>query len=325
MDEYEYITREYKGEKVYARELRKMSRQGWEVVHAETIPIRRGCITTTLWVLLSLVTLGIWPLLVWLLRGRQVKVVVQYRRRKGAAGKSSHQAQPQEVVTAALPQKKKGNNKILWAIGGGVLLAFLSICVALAGGGKHTAPNGTSTVAVSATRVSTLPTPTVTPTWKPKPTLTPTVSMLKWGVISGIAPADVTVNLKQRGFSCGSVEESAGGGYLRSCKLVMGNADFQVDIYGDKILEVGMIEVNVTSTNGNPLSLATISPVMEFVSTIPFIDHPDLQNKAKQWVRTHLRSLNVSKSPQDGKIGQVYVEIVGNPPLAYSLSLSANK
>jgi len=321
--EYEYITREYKGEKVYARDLRKMSRAGWEVAHAETIPVQRGCLATTFWVLLSLVTLGIWPLLVWLLRGRRVKVVVQYRRPKGRNQEAVRlQAQTQNVVPQTL-QKGGQSNKMLWVVGGGVLLAFLSICVAFGGNKRQTTVTVTPTRVMTSTPLAVIP----TPTWQPKPTTTlaPTVPTLKWGVISGIAPADVTVNLEKRGFSCASVEEGSAGGYYRSCKAVIGNADYQVDIYGDRPLEVGMIEVNVTSTNGNALSPAAISPVLEFVSTIPFIDHPNLQNEAKQWVRAHLQRINSTKKPQDGKIGQVYVELVGNPPLAYSLSLSAKK
>ena len=322
--EYEYITREYKGEKVYARDLRKMSRSGWEVVHAETIPVRRGCLATTFWVLLSIVTLGIWPLLVWLLRGRRVKVVVQYRRPKGGEQEEVRvRAQAQNVV----PQKSKKarkSNKVLWVVGGGILLVSLCIGVSL---GSHESQTTTVTSTPTLAATSTSLPATSTPTRQPKSTSTPVATMptLRWGVISGIAPADVTVNLENRGFSCTSVEEGAAGGYYRSCKAVIGNADFRVDVYGDRPLEVGMIEVNVTSADGNALSPAVISPVLEFVSTIPFIDHPDLQNEAKQWVRVHLQSLNSSKQPQSGKIGQVYIELVGNPPLAYSLSLSAKR
>jgi hypothetical protein len=79
-DQYQYMTKTYRGEKAYRRDLAKMSARGWEVVNAETIPIRRGCLTTLFWILLSIVTFGILPLVVWAFMGRPVKIVVQYRR-----------------------------------------------------------------------------------------------------------------------------------------------------------------------------------------------------------------------------------------------------
>ena len=78
--QYKYITKTYNGDKAYQRDLRNMSAQGWEVVNAETIPIRRGCLSTLFWIILAIVTLGILPLIVWAFMGRRVKVVVQYRR-----------------------------------------------------------------------------------------------------------------------------------------------------------------------------------------------------------------------------------------------------
>lgn len=77
---YKYITKTYQGDKAYQRDLKRMSAQGWEVVNAETIPVRGGCLSTLFWVVLAIATLGILPLIVWLLMGRRVKVVVQYRR-----------------------------------------------------------------------------------------------------------------------------------------------------------------------------------------------------------------------------------------------------
>lgn len=77
---YRYTTKTYNGEKQYHRDLKKMSAQGWEVVNAETVPIRRGCLSTIFWVTLSVLTLGILPILVWLLVGRPVRIIVQYRR-----------------------------------------------------------------------------------------------------------------------------------------------------------------------------------------------------------------------------------------------------
>lgn len=77
---YKYTTKTYNGEKEYQRDLKKMSARGWEVVNAETVPIRRGCISTIFWVTLSVLTLGILPILVWLIIGRPVRIVVQYRQ-----------------------------------------------------------------------------------------------------------------------------------------------------------------------------------------------------------------------------------------------------
>lgn len=78
--QYKYTTKTYQGEKRYAQDLKRMSAQGWEVVNAETVPIQRGCLSTVFWVVLSIATLGILPLIVWALMGRRVKVIVQYRR-----------------------------------------------------------------------------------------------------------------------------------------------------------------------------------------------------------------------------------------------------
>jgi hypothetical protein len=76
---YKYITKTYNGDKAYQRDLKKMSARGWEVVNAETVSIRRGCLSTLFWVTLSILTLGILPLIVWAFMGRRVKVIVQYR------------------------------------------------------------------------------------------------------------------------------------------------------------------------------------------------------------------------------------------------------
>lgn len=76
---YTYTSKTYGSEKAYHKDLKYMSSRGWEVVHAETIPIKWGCITTIFWITLSILTLGILPLIVWILVGRQVKIVVQYR------------------------------------------------------------------------------------------------------------------------------------------------------------------------------------------------------------------------------------------------------
>ena len=77
---YTYKTKTYQGDKAYHRDLKRMSARGWEVVNAQTVPVRRGCLTTIFWVILSIATLGILPLIVWALMGRRVKVIVQYRR-----------------------------------------------------------------------------------------------------------------------------------------------------------------------------------------------------------------------------------------------------
>lgn len=78
--DYVYKTKTYQGERAYRRDLKRMSAHGWEVVNAQTVPVRRGCLTTIFWVVLSIATLGVLPLIVWALVGRRVKVVVQYRR-----------------------------------------------------------------------------------------------------------------------------------------------------------------------------------------------------------------------------------------------------
>ena len=78
--DYTYTTRTYEGEKAYERGLRQMSAEGWEVVNAETVPMHRSCLATAFWVVLSIATLGIVPLIVWAFMGRRVKVIVQYRK-----------------------------------------------------------------------------------------------------------------------------------------------------------------------------------------------------------------------------------------------------
>lgn len=78
-NKYTYKSRTYDNEKAYQKDLKAWSSMGWEVVHAETIPMQRGCISTIFWVILSILTLGILPLIVWAFVGRQIKIVVQYR------------------------------------------------------------------------------------------------------------------------------------------------------------------------------------------------------------------------------------------------------
>lgn len=77
---YTYTTKTYKGEKPYQKDLRRMSAQGWEVVNAETIPVRRSCLATTFWIIICIATLGILPLIIWAFMGRRVTVIVQYRK-----------------------------------------------------------------------------------------------------------------------------------------------------------------------------------------------------------------------------------------------------
>ena len=136
----------------------------------------------------------------------------------------------------------------------------------------------TETIASTATTMSTATNvPTIAPSNTPRPTATEEATAL----LPGLMPADVTVNLEQRGFTCGTVDQGQLY-YIRSCDLDTADYSLHVEIYGRELLSVDFIDSTVLQYTSPDYEFA--ASFLGFMATMPY--DGAVQQEARNWVET---------------------------------------
>ena len=150
--------------------------------------------------------------------------------------------------------------------------------------------------------------PTETPTPKPTKTPRPTATPKSPALIPGLWPADVTENMKTRGFECSGVQE--GQDYLVwSCTRNSEDAMLRVDIYGRTLTSIDMIEAASLQFGVPDDELST--EFLGFVSTMPYDGaSPDA---ARAWVRETLPTLQGAGDVRSATFGGVEYRLLGIP------------
>lgn len=143
----------------------------------------------------------------------------------------------------------------------------------------------------------------------PLPTFIPaTVAPL----IPGIIPADVTINLENKGFDCSSVEQGELY-YFRTC-----NKDYDViatlhaEVYGRGLLSVDFISATAMQfvVPANPDTAASF---LGYVATSPFVGDSALQEQARTWVEANTAKIVGDGVAIETTINRIHFVLSGLP------------
>lgn len=155
---------------------------------------------------------------------------------------------------------------------------------------------------------------TETPTDAPEPTRTPAATKTPLptkapevvaGLIPGLVRTDVTVNLEERGFTCGSVEESDGY-YSWLCQIDNDEASGFVTVYGRTLTTVDLIDASITA--GDDVAGA----ILGFIATMPFEGaEPEA---ARGWVEATLPGIAKNGDVRTKRFGGVEYRLFGAAP-----------
>lgn len=124
--------------------------------------------------------------------------------------------------------------------------------------------------------------PTIVPSNTPRPASTKDIA----GALPGLMPADVTVNLEQRGLTCGLVEQGQLY-YSRICSVKAANYSLHIDIYGREPFIVDYIGVTVLQFSSPDNEFA--ASFLGFMATMPYDNA--IPQEARNWVETTLPNL----------------------------------
>jgi len=162
-------------------------------------------------------------------------------------------------------------------------------------------PTETTVAAVSPTETII---PTIAPSNSPAPTPTEKISAF----LPGLKPADVTVNLEQRGFTCSSVEQGQLY-YTRVCNKDTADYSLHVEIYGRELFSVDFIDSTVlqyaTPDNGFAASF------LGFMATMPY--DGAVQDESRGWVETTLPTLKGQGDVREKVFAGVTYRLFGIP------------
>jgi hypothetical protein len=163
----------------------------------------------------------------------------------------------------------------------------------------------TETIAATATTVPTeTKLPTIAPSNTPRPTATEEIIAL----LPGLMPADVTVNLEQRGFTCGTPEQGQLY-YVRTCTNDTADYLLRVDIYGRESFSVDFIESSVVQF-ANPDNEFAAS-FLGFMATMPY--DGAVQEEARLWVESTLPTLQGQGDIREEIFAAVKYSLFGIP------------
>jgi hypothetical protein len=207
------------------------------------------------------------------------------------------------------------------------LIIIILVCRGMASAGTKESINPTATLERLQEGASSVVIKTYTPagTNAPKPTRTPAATHIPLStstkapkvvaLIPGLMPADVTLNLEQRGFTCTAVRKIVY--YERNCKREEGTYLFNVDIGGREPFIVDFIDTTVIqfSSPSNEIAAA----IMGFVATMPYDDAKPLE--ARAWVENTIP--NLTGEPGDVRemvFAGVTYKLFG-PPTALTLQM----
>jgi len=125
-----------------------------------------------------------------------------------------------------------------------------------------------------------LPTETVISTIAPSLTPAPTPTEKAKALLPGLMPADVTVNLEKRGFTCGKVEQGQLY-YVRTCNKNTSAYSLHVEIYGRELFSVDFIEATILQDTPDYDLAASF---LGFMATMPY--DGAVQKEARSWVES---------------------------------------
>jgi len=130
------------------------------------------------------------------------------------------------------------------------------------------------------------PTETLIPTIAPSRTPAPTPTEKAKALIPGLMPADVTVNLEQRGFTCGTVEQGQLY-YVRTCNKDTAAYSLHVEIYGRELFSVDFIDSTILQFGTPDYELA--ASFLGFMATMPY--DGAVQQESRSWVEATIPTI----------------------------------
>ena len=207
-----------------------------------------------------------------------------------------------------------------------VLVIVVALCCGLAGvavaiiySTKSTAPAHPAAAQPASVQAHTQlnptqPAPTVPPTsppTAPKPTIAPPTPKPTsiTGILPGLLPADVTVNLEQRRFKCGHAEQLKNY-FVWTCNRKEVDTEVSVLVYGRTLVTVDYIDSAILQSISPNDEIA--SSILGFIATMPF-DGSEPQ-KAQAWVKATLPTIKQSGDVREAKFGGVDYRLFGWPP-----------
>jgi hypothetical protein len=128
------------------------------------------------------------------------------------------------------------------------------------------------------------------------------------GLLPGLQPADIKVNLEQRQFACTSADKGVTY-YVWTCKRDVGTIQMVVDFYARTLQSVDYINAVVLQLGQPEDKVAT--PFLAFMATMPYDGaEPD---KARAWVETTLPTIKQDRDVRTATFGGVTHELFGGP------------
>ena len=179
-----------------------------------------------------------------------------------------------------------------------LFLAFVVLTVLLSGCAPASTP-------IPPTQIPPTFTPSpIPPTFTPEPTATEESTAL----LPGLKPANVTVKLEQRGFTCDSLEQVQIY-YARTCTKDSVDYSLRVDIYGREAFAVDLIESSVLQFANPDKEFA--ASFLGFMATMPY--DGAVQEEARNWVETTLPSLTGQGDVREKVFAGVKYRLYGIP------------
>jgi cytoskeletal protein RodZ len=169
------------------------------------------------------------------------------------------------------------------------------------------------TTAPLAPTTTNTPIPTNTPstprtTNTPVPTPTPAAATNAAGILPGLQPADVKVNLQNRQFTCTSAEKGQLY-YTWVCKRETSQIQLNVQFYARTLLTVDYISAVVLQFGEADDGVA--ASFLGFMATMPYTGaEPD---NARSWVEKTLPSVKQNGDVRTATFGGVKYELFGLP------------
>lgn len=143
-------------------------------------------------------------------------------------------------------------------------------------------------------------------------------AVVKTTTIPGLAPADVTVNLEQRGFDCASAEPTSSGDYfVWRCKRadpVLGY-ESMVEVWGRTLQSVDYIDAAVFNLQGDDTAAKF---VLGFIATMPY--DGAMPAAARQWVENTMPTISGIGDVKVADFGGVAFQLYG-PATARNLEI----
>src|SRR5262245_45341029 len=186
-----------------------------------------------------------------------------------------------------------------------LFLAFVVLTVLLSGCAPASTP-------IPPTQIPPTFTPSpIPPTFTPEPTATEEPTAL----LSRLKPDNVTLNLKQRGFTCDAMEEMLPY-YLTTCRKGTVDYSLKVDIWGREVLAVDVIQSTVLQFANQDNEFAA-----SFLGDMATMPHDGaVQEEARNWVETTLPSLTGQSDVREKVCAGVKYRLSGIPT-AFSLEI----